>query len=85
VNILSNDIHDLGSGAIRVGGASSVVVPRQVRVEDNSAHNGSLSFPSGTPILVQKAANVSVEHNEISFFCYAGVFFGRRGWRRASN
>eukprot|EP00730_Choanoeca_flexa_P002409 TRINITY_DN11039_c0_g1_i7.p1 TRINITY_DN11039_c0_g1~~TRINITY_DN11039_c0_g1_i7.p1 ORF type:complete len:709 (+),score=106.22 TRINITY_DN11039_c0_g1_i7:1-2127(+) len=77
IAVTSNRIHDLGSGAVRVGSETpSAGVPRQITVADNTIYRGGLAFPSGTPILIQKASNVSILHNDIGYFAYAGISVG---------
>ncbi|EDQ90793.1 uncharacterized protein MONBRDRAFT_36322 [Monosiga brevicollis MX1] len=77
ITVDRNVLRDLGTGALRVGDETPEDgVPYRVTLQNNIIHRGGLSFPSGTPILIQKAINVSVVHNEVSYFSYAGISVG---------
>ena len=69
ITVSNSTFHDLGSGAVRVG-SNIPFGPRDVLVTDNRMHRGGLTFPSGTPVLVQKGHDIVVQHNEISHFSY---------------
>lgn len=80
------NVSETGSGGIRVGGTggiTSAAMAVDVTVCNCNISQGGNVFPSGTPILVQKASNVLVSHNEASYFCYAGISVGW-SWKYAS-
>ena len=47
-----------------------------VNVSGNIITNGGWTFASGTGVVVEFAANATIEHNEIAFFSYTGISLG---------
>lgn len=73
---MANNFSGLGAGACRVGVDELAPGPYLVNISHNLMLTGGLSHPDGTPILVQKAANVTLAHNEAGYFSYAGISVG---------
>lgn len=68
-------LHDLGDGAVRIGDMGGTGATH-VTVSNNTITDGSQAFPSGTPVLIHQAGDVSIHHNLISNFSYTGVAAG---------
>ena len=75
-----NELHELGAGGVRIGGAA-VNDPVELRtsrvtVTNNHIHDGGLVFASGVGVLITHAYGNLVEHNHIHDLFYSGVSAG---------
>jgi hypothetical protein len=88
INFNGGEIHDLGTGALRVGtlpkipGSTKAVAGdpagnRRITLADSRLYDGGWVFPSGTAVLVHSdASEVVIEHNEIFNFSYTAISLG---------
>ena len=75
-----NDLHELGAGGVRIGGAAASdpveLRTSRVTVTNNHIHDGGLVFASGVGVLITHAYGNLVEHNHIHDLFYSGVSAG---------
>ena len=75
-----NELHELGAGGVRIGGAAASdpveLRTSRVTVTNNHIHDGGLVFASGVGVLITHAYGNLVEHNHIHDLFYSGVSAG---------
>ena len=75
-----NELHELGAGGVRIGGAAAgdpvELQTSRVTVTNNHIHDGGLVFASGVGVLITHAYGNLVEHNHIHDLFYSGVSVG---------
>lgn len=73
-------LRDLGAGGVRVDGAeldgSSAERTSGIAVEDNVIENYGRVFHQGVGVLLMRAFNCRIAHNEIARGCYTGISCG---------
>lgn len=80
VELINNQMHDLGAGAIHVSG-SDAKGPENARthhitIRNNHLHHGGRIFHAAIGVLLRHAGNCVVADNEINHFYYTGVSCG---------
>lgn len=83
--VQQNEVHDLGAGGIKVGGAfvpagemkTDPLFPTRNVVDNNYLHGGGRIFRSGVGAWISYANYITLTHNEIYDFYYSGV---SNGW-----
>ncbi len=77
---VSNQLHDLGAGGIRAGGADLDGLGDRrtgdLRITDNHIHHIGRIFHQGIGVFLAFAANCTVAHNHIHDTCYTGISVG---------
>ncbi|MDB6093549.1 MAG: hypothetical protein JWM32_1111 [Verrucomicrobia bacterium] len=77
---VGNEIHDLGAGGIRAGGADLDGLGERrtgdIRITDNHIHHIGRVFHQGIGVLLGNAADCVVAHNHIHDTCYTGISLG---------
>ncbi|KAJ9456267.1 hypothetical protein DIPPA_12628 [Diplonema papillatum] len=76
VVIRSVRAYDLGAGGIVIGPPGTAAVARGVLVTNTSVRDGGHTTEAGAGILLQQAANCTLEHNEIGDMFYTGISTG---------
>ncbi len=77
---VGNELHDLGAGGIRTGGADLDGLGERrtgnLTVTDNHIHHIGRIFHQGIGVLLTNAADCVIAHNHIHDTCYTGISLG---------
>ena len=74
-------IHDLGAGGIKIGNDGSKntagrLLTNNIKIDNNIIQGGGRTLHPGVGILLQKASDCTITHNDISDFYYTGISLG---------